>query len=152
MSAYTVYIVDDEKDILELVSEYLTQKGYSVKTFENGESFLKEFEKSEPDIVILDIMLPDIDGYEICKRIRKNSEVPIIMLSAKGEELDKVLGLELGSDDYIPKPFSLSELEARIKKILRRINKSPIKQDNVIETFGIKVDFNQRNVFIMAHI
>ncbi|ACM60845.1 DNA-binding response OmpR family regulator [Caldicellulosiruptor bescii] len=147
MSAYTVYIVDDEKDILELVSEYLTQKGYSVKTFENGESFLKEFEKSEPDIVILDIMLPDIDGYEICKRIRKNSEVPIIMLSAKGEELDKVLGLELGSDDYIPKPFSLSELEARIKKILRRINKSPIKQDNVIETFGIKVDFNQRNVF-----
>lgn len=152
MSAYTVYIVDDEKDILELVSEYLTQKGYSVKTFENGESFLKEFEKSEPDIVILDIMLPDIDGYEICKRIRKNSEVPIIMLSAKGEELDKVLGLELGSDDYIPKPFSLSELEARIKKILRRVNKSPIKQDNVIEMFGIKVDFNQRNVFIMAHI
>lgn len=147
MSAYTVYIVDDEKDILELVSEYLTQKGYAVKTFENGDSFLKEFEKSEPDIVILDIMLPDIDGYEICKRIRKNSEVPIIMLSAKGEELDKVLGLELGSDDYISKPFSLSELEARIKKVLRRVNKSPVKQENIIEVFGIKVDFNQRNVF-----
>jgi len=120
MPVYTVYVVDDEKDILELVSEYLTQKGYAVRTFESGESFLGEFEKSEPDIVILDIMLPDIDGYEICKRIRKNSDVPIIMLSAKGEELDKVLGLELGSDDYISKPFSLSELEARIKKILRR--------------------------------
>jgi len=116
MPVYTVYVVDDEKDILELVSEYLTQKGYAVRTFESGESFLGEFEKSEPDIVILDIMLPDIDGYEICKRIRKNSDVPIIMLSAKGEELDKVLGLELGSDDYISKPFSLSELEARIKK------------------------------------
>ncbi|BCS80829.1 response regulator transcription factor [Anaerocellum diazotrophicum] len=147
MSAYTVFVVDDEKDILELICEYLTQKGYAVKIFENGESFLREFEKSEPDIVILDIMLPDIDGYEICKRIRKNSEVPIIMLSAKGEELDKVLGLELGSDDYISKPFSLSELEARIKKILRRVNKGSIKQDNVIETFGIKVDFNQRNIF-----
>lgn len=146
MSEYTVYVVDDEKDILELISEYLIKKGYFVKTFEEGENFLKEFERNQPDIVILDIMLPDIDGYEICKKIRKNSDVPIIMLSARGEELDKVLGLELGSDDYISKPFSLSELEARIKKILRRVNKSSVRQDNAIEIFGIKVDFNQKSV------
>ncbi|WAM32415.1 response regulator [Caldicellulosiruptor naganoensis] len=116
MSRYLIYVVDDEKDILNIISEYLSSKGYLVKTFEDAVSFLKEFEKNEPDIVVLDIMLPDIDGYEVCKEIRKRSNVPIIMLSAKGEELDKVLGLELGSDDYISKPFSLLELEARIKK------------------------------------
>ncbi|AZT89993.1 response regulator transcription factor [Caldicellulosiruptor changbaiensis] len=147
MSRYLVYVVDDEKDILDIIYQYLISRGYEVKTFEDASSFLKEFEENEPDIVILDIMLPDIDGYELCKKIRKSSNVPIIMLSAKGEEFDKVLGLELGSDDYISKPFSLLELEARIKKILRRVGKDTLKVDNVLEFFGIKVDLNQKSVF-----
>lgn len=147
MVKYLIYIVDDEKDILDVISQYLISKGYEVKTFEDASSFLKEFEKNEPDVIILDIMLPDIDGYELCKKIRKSSNVPIIMLSAKGDEFDKVLGLELGSDDYISKPFSLLELEARIKKILRRTGRDLTKPNNILEFCGIKIDLNQRSVF-----
>lgn len=142
-----IYVVDDEKDILNIISEYLTSRGFEIKTFENASSFFNEFEKSKPDVIILDIMLPDMDGYEICKQIRKESDVPIIMLSAKDEELDKVLGLELGSDDYISKPFSLAELEARIKKILRRIGKDSYKKENILEYMGIKIDLNQKTIF-----
>ncbi|WAM34637.1 response regulator transcription factor [Caldicellulosiruptor morganii] len=147
MPRYLIYVVDDERDILNIIYEYLSNRGYEVKTFEDAASFFKEFEKNQPDVIILDIMLPDMDGYEICRQIRKMSNIPIIMLSAKGEELDKVLGLELGSDDYISKPFSLLELEARIKKVLRRVGKEAFREGNILEFFGIRVDLNQRIVF-----
>ncbi|WIF95785.1 response regulator transcription factor [Caminicella sporogenes] len=124
-----VMIVDDDKNIAELIDVYLKKEGYETKKFYNGKEALKEFERFAPDLVILDIMLTEIDGYEICREIRKISNIPIIMLTAKGETFDKVLGLELGADDYIVKPFDAKELLARIKAVLRRYNSK--HSDNV---------------------
>ncbi|WP_434565202.1 response regulator [Thermoanaerobacterium thermosaccharolyticum] len=109
-----IYVVDDDKNISELVSMYIRKEGYSVKTFDNAEDVLNNFNRDKPDMLILDIMLPGTDVYELCKKVRKISDVPIIMVSAKDEDLDKLLGLELGSVDYIAKPFSPRELIARI--------------------------------------
>lgn len=115
-----IYAVDDEENILEIIEYNLSKNGYEVKGFKNGSSFMDFFNAKKPDLVILDLMLPDCDGYDICKRIREKSDVPIIILSARGEEFDKVLGLELGADDYISKPFGIRELLARVKNILKR--------------------------------
>lgn len=147
MHKYLIYAVDDEKDILDIIEEYMTKKGFDIMTFQNAHSFFEQFDRLKPDVVILDIMLPDMDGYEICRRIRKSSDVPIIMLSAKDDELDKVVGLELGSDDYISKPFSLAELEARVKRILRRVDKESFKKENILDFMGIRIDFNQKTAF-----
>ena len=117
-----IYVVDDEVNILEILTYNLEKEGYTVKSFQNGKNFLRQFEEGKPDLVILDLMLPDIDGFDICKTIKSNTDVPIIILSAKGEELDKVLGLELGADDYIVKPFGIRELIARVKNILKRVS------------------------------
>lgn len=113
-------IVDDDENIAELISLYLNKEGYETKEFYNGAEALKEFSNFTPDLIILDIMLPEMDGYEVCTDIRKKSSIPIIMLTAKGETFDKVLGLELGADDYIVKPFESKELLARVKAVLRR--------------------------------
>ena len=113
-------IVDDDENIAELISLYLNKEGYETKEFYNGAEALKEFSNFTPDLIILDIMLPETDGYEVCTDIRKKSSIPIIMLTAKGETFDKVLGLELGADDYIVKPFESKELLARVKAVLRR--------------------------------
>lgn len=115
-----IYVVDDEESILEIISLHLTKNGFKVKTYATGTDLLQAFQKKEPDLLILDLMLPDMDGLEICKKIKRESDVPIIILSAKSEELDKVLGLELGADDYMIKPFGVKELVARIKSVLRR--------------------------------
>jgi len=115
-----IYVVDDEKNILEIIEYNLSKNGYEVKGFKNGSSFMDFFNAKKPDLVILDLMLPDCDGYDICKKIREGSDVPIIILSARSEEFDKVLGLELGADDYISKPFGIRELLARVKNILKR--------------------------------
>ncbi|MCL5072896.1 MAG: response regulator transcription factor [Actinobacteria bacterium] len=115
-----IYIVDDEENIREILSYNLEKNGYDVRSFENGVDFLNFYKSKKPDLVILDLMLPDIDGYEICREIRSKSKIPVIILSAKGEELDKVLGLELGADDYIVKPFGVRELLARVKNIFKR--------------------------------
>lgn len=115
-----ILIVDDDTNIAELISLYLTKECYETQMVEDGESALKAFKDFVPDLVLLDLMLPGIDGYEVCKEIRKTSNTPIIMLSAKGEIFDKVLGLELGADDYIIKPFDSKELVARVKAVLRR--------------------------------
>lgn len=120
-----VYIVDDEPDISELVAVNLEKSGFSTLQFEKGETFFQKLVDDLPDLIILDIMLPDSDGFEICKQLKSNeqySHIPIIMLSAKGAELEKVLGLEIGADDYVTKPFSPRELVARVKAILRREN------------------------------
>lgn len=115
-----ILIVDDDSNISELISLYLTKECFETKIVEDGEEALKEFKKFVPDLVLLDLMLPGIDGYEVCRELRKTASTPIIMLSAKGEIFDKVLGLELGADDYIIKPFDSKELVARVKAVLRR--------------------------------
>lgn len=115
-----ILIVDDDENIAELISLYLTKECYDTKTVGDGEAALSAFRSYNPNLILLDLMLPGMDGYEICKEIRKTSSVPIIMLSAKGEVFDKVLGLELGADDYIIKPFDTKELVARVKAVLRR--------------------------------
>lgn len=115
-----IMIVDDDNNIAELISLYLTKECFETKIAEDGETAIKLFEEFQPDMVLLDLMLPGIDGYQVCRELRKTSQVPIIMLSAKGEVFDKVLGLELGADDYMIKPFDSKELVARVKAVLRR--------------------------------
>jgi DNA-binding response OmpR family regulator len=115
-----VLIVDDDGNIAELISLYLTKECFDTQIAEDGEEALVKFKEFGPDIILLDLMLPGIDGYEVCRELRKTSQVPIIMLSAKGEVFDKVLGLELGADDYMVKPFDSKELVARVKAVLRR--------------------------------
>lgn len=115
-----ILIVDDDVNIAELISLYLTKECYETKLVHDGESALHEFDSFQPNLILLDLMLPGIDGYHVCREIRQKSSVPIIMLSAKGEIFDKVLGLELGADDYIIKPFDSKELIARVKAVLRR--------------------------------
>jgi two-component system alkaline phosphatase synthesis response regulator PhoP len=119
-----IFIVEDEENILEIISYNLEKNGYKVKGFIKGKDFLNYFERKKPDMVILDLMLPDMDGFDICRDIKNKSNVPVIILSAKGEELDKVLGLELGADDYIVKPFSIREFLARIKNVFKRTDLS----------------------------
>lgn len=120
-----ILIVDDDNNIAELISLYLTKECYDTKIVNDGEEALTAFEQYNPNMILLDLMLPGIDGYQVCREIRAKSNVPIIMLSAKGEIFDKVLGLELGADDYIMKPFDSKELVARVKAVLRRFQ--PIK-------------------------
>jgi len=115
-----ILIVDDDESIAELISLYLTKECFETKMVYNGEDALEEFEPFAPNLILLDLMLPGMDGYEVCREIRSRSSVPIIMLSAKGEVFDKVLGLELGADDYIIKPFDSKEMVARVKAVLRR--------------------------------
>jgi len=126
--AKTIYIVDDEENILEIIEYNLQKNGYDVKGFGDGRSLLDYFKTKKPDLVILDLMLPDIDGFDICKEIKEKTDVPVIILSAKSEEFDKVLGLELGADDYMVKPFGIRELIARVKNILKRTNNYDISR------------------------
>ena len=119
-SKQKILIVDDDNNIAELISLYLTKECFETKIVNDGEQALKEFDSFHPDLLLLDLMLPGIDGYQVCRELRHTSDVPIIMLSAKGETFDKVLGLELGADDYIIKPFDAKELVARVRAVLRR--------------------------------
>ena len=120
-----VLIVDDDANIAELISLYLIKECYETKIVYDGEEALKVFPVFHPNIILLDLMLPGIDGYQVCRELRASSQVPIIMLSAKGEIFDKVLGLELGADDYMIKPFDSKELVARVKAVLRRYQTAP---------------------------
>ncbi len=115
-----ILIVDDEKNIVELIRLYLEKEGFKTVCAYNGTAALEAFNKESPELIILDIMLPEIDGFQVCKEIRKSSDTPIIMLTAKSDTFDKVWGLELGADDYITKPFEAKELLARVKAVLRR--------------------------------
>ena len=123
-----ILIVDDDENIAELISLYLTKECFETLIVHDGESALREFALFKPHLIILDLMLPGIDGYEVCREIRKTDNTPIIMLSAKGETFDKVLGLELGADDYMIKPFDSKELTARVKAVLRRFTNTPEKE------------------------
>lgn len=120
MAKQKILIVDDDNNIAELISLYLMKECFDTMIVEDGEKALEQFGQFQPNLILLDLMLPGIDGYQVCREIRRTSNVPIIMLSAKGEVFDKVLGLELGADDYIIKPFDSNELVARVKAVLRR--------------------------------
>ena len=131
VSKQKILIVDDDNNIAELIALYLTKECFETKIVNDGEEALKEFASFHPDLIILDLMLPGIDGYQVCREIRHTSDVPIIMLSAKGETFDKVLGLELGADDYMIKPFDSKELVARVRAVLRRFQvKQPAVSSN----------------------
>lgn len=120
-----IYVVDDEKDIREIVRSYLEKEGFLVDEFENGEEALSAANLGMPDMFIIDIMMPGMSGFELCNEIRKKANTPIIIVSARDEELDRILGIEMGADDYIPKPFSPREMVARVRAVFRRIDGIP---------------------------
>ena len=126
----TVLVVEDEENLLEALRYNLEREGYAVNTAIDGEQALLSARDSAPDLVILDVMLPQLDGFEICRILRRRSDVPILMLTARGEEIDRVVGLELGADDYVTKPFSIRELMARVRNLLRRSHRAPSASDD----------------------
>lgn len=149
-----ILIVDDDENIAELISLYLTKECFDTMMVYDGEEALAAFESYQPGLILLDLMLPGIDGYQVCREIRTRSSVPIIMLSAKGEVFDKVLGLELGADDYIMKPFDSKELVARVKAVLRRFQNSrePVSstgsRGKCVEYPGIVINLTNYSVIV----
>lgn len=143
----TILVVDDEPNILELAKLYIEQEGYRVEGVGNGNDALSKLDTAKPALVVLDLMLPDIDGFEVCRQIRKKSDVPILMLTARKEDIDKIVGLELGADDYLTKPFNPRELVARIKAILRRYQ-AGLRPGQAIEVGNLRIDSSQREVTI----
>lgn len=129
MTNAKILIADDDKNICELLRIYLEKEGFAVVLAGNGEEALLKFDEEEPDILLLDVMMPKLDGWQVCRELRKKSECPIIMITAKGETFDKVLGLELGADDYVVKPFEPKEIVARVKAVLRRTGKASAEND-----------------------
>ncbi|HAS37323.1 MAG TPA: DNA-binding response regulator, partial [Ruminococcaceae bacterium] len=170
MATEKILVVDDDTNICELLRLYLEKEGYSVTIANSGMQAVKLFAEHQPDLMLLDIMLPELDGWQVCREVRKYSNKPIIMLTAKGETFDKVLGLELGADDYITKPFEAKEVLARIKAVLRRTSnasapeaESNIKQvsyDNLsinltnyeLRVKGEKVDAPPKELELLYHL
>ncbi len=130
MNKQKILIVDDDVNIAELISLYLTKECFDTRIVHDGEMALEVYDSYEPNLILLDLMLPGIDGYQVCREIRAKANTPIIMLSAKGEVFDKVLGLELGADDYLLKPFDTKELVARVKAVLRRYQPAPAPSES----------------------
>ena len=166
MSTGKIMIVDDDLNICELLRLYIEKEGFSVVTVNDGETAVKTFEKEKPDLILLDIMLPKLDGWQVCREIRKTSQCPIIMLTAKGEVFDKVLGLELGADDYMVKPFEAKEVIARIRAVLRRSGKTeepPVKEvkwdklsinltNYELKVDGVQVDTPPKEMELLYHL
>ncbi|MFC4768013.1 response regulator transcription factor [Effusibacillus consociatus] len=147
----TIFIVDDDEKVREIIERYLQAEGYQVRTFGRAQPALEAWKQGEPDMFIIDIMMPGIDGYELCRKIRSESMVPIIMVSAKDEEVDKIVGFEMGSDDYLSKPFSPRELVARVKTMFRRINslqseRTEESKQQVIRFEDLALHLDQRRV------
>ena len=166
MSTGKIMIVDDDLNICELLRLYIEKEGFSVVTVNDGETAVKTFEKEKPDLILLDLMLPKLDGWQVCREIRKTSQCPIIMLTAKGEVFDKVLGLELGADDYMVKPFEAKEVIARIRAVLRRSGKTeepPVKEvrwdklsinltNYELKVDGVQVDTPPKEMELLYHL
>lgn len=153
-SKQKIMIVDDDNNIAELISLYLTKECFETLIVNDGEDALKKYREFEPNLILLDLMLPGIDGYQVCREVRANSQIPIIMLSAKGEVFDKVLGLELGADDYMIKPFDSKELVARVKAVLRRYQQPIVKEDSKLPPDSKVVEYkdlviNQTNYSVV---
>ncbi len=149
-----ILIVDDDNNIAELISLYLVKECFETKICNDGESAINTFDTFEPNLVLLDLMLPGIDGYQVCREIRTKSQVPIIMLSAKGEVFDKVLGLEMGADDYMEKPFDSKELVARVKAVLRRYKpqtqEAAPSDDKVVRYPDLEINMTNYSVTYMG--
>jgi DNA-binding response OmpR family regulator len=142
--ASTILIIDDDEKLNRLLTDFLSEFGFKTLTAAHPEDGLKKLSRKSPDLVILDVMLPGMDGFEVCKTIRQHSSVPIIMLTARGELMDKVVGLELGADDYLPKPFEPRELVARIHSVLRRTPKNDKTQPQSFDR--LKIDYSRHTV------
>src|SRR5215470_9740446 len=125
MTTETILVVDDEQNIIELATMYLEQEGYRVVSARDGQAALDRLKNDRPALMVLDLMLPKVDGWEVCRKIRADSDLPIIMLTARDDDVDKIVGLELGADDYMTKPFNPRELLARVKAVLRRYKAEP---------------------------
>lgn len=143
-----VLIVDDDTNICELLRLYLEKEGYSTVIANDGEEAIEAFKNNSPDIILLDVMLPKLDGWQVCREIRKTSQVPIIMLTAKGETFDKVFGLELGADDYVTKPFESKEVVARIKAVMRRGVKAPENTDKVVKYDKLVINLTNYELWV----
>jgi DNA-binding response OmpR family regulator len=148
MAGEQILVVDDEANIIDLVRLYLERDGFRVEAAADGAQALEKIRGLNPDLVILDIMLPEIDGFEVCRRVRNDSDVPIIMLTARDEDIDKIVGLELGADDYLTKPFNPRELAARVKAILRRTERSPHTDTRPVVIGDVTIDPARREVSI----
>ena len=150
MTGKTILVVDDEPHIIELVKLYLKGENYNVVTAFTGPDALAQFAAARPSLVVLDLMLPELDGWEVCRRIRRESDIPIIMLTARSDDVDKIVGLELGADDYLAKPFNPRELVARIKAVLRRsANEHPAPNGRPVMEFGnTRVDLDRHEVTV----
>ena len=146
--AQTVLVVEDEASIASFVSLYLKNAGFSVMAVSNGSDALAQVEAEQPALIVLDLMLPDIDGIEICRRIRQRRDIPILMLTARDEDIDKIIGLEVGADDYMTKPFNPRELVARVKSILRRSTPAERKESAQIRHGDLLIDSGRREVFV----
>ena len=140
MSMGKILVVDDDINICELLRLYIEKEGYEVVIANDGGQAVTKFKTEKPDLIMLDIMLPVLDGWQVCREVRKTSQCPIIMLTAKGEVFDKVLGLELGADDYVVKPFETKEIVARIKAVLRRVKDQVVPAGDVIEKKEVSYD------------
>lgn len=145
-----LFVVDDDMDIRILLKKYLTKEEYRVSDFSNAQDALAEVFRLKPDLVILDVSMPGMDGIELCKEIRKKLEIPIIFLSARSEEMDRIIGLEVGGDDYLTKPFSPRELMVRIKNIFRRIDgvSNRMEKSEVLRSGNLSVDIHRRYAFV----
>lgn len=163
---YKILIVDDDVNICELLRLYLEKEGYETLVANDGENAVEMVQKQTPDLILLDIMLPKLDGWQVCREIRKFSEIPIIMITAKGEVFDKILGLELGADDYVTKPFEMKEIVARVKAVLRRSSDKIKKQieevkfdklrvnltNYELEVDGIQIDTPPKELELIYHL
>jgi len=143
----TILVVDDEKNIVQLARLYLDKEGFQVESAFDGEQALEKFKTVRPDLVILDIMMPGMDGLSVAKELRKTSNIPIIILTARGDDVDRIVGLELGADDYVTKPFNPRELVARVKAVLRRARQEE-STEPVLEADGLRLDVARREVTI----
>jgi DNA-binding response OmpR family regulator len=149
MSMGKILVVDDERNIVELVTLYARQAGYEVLPAYDGATALEVAEREHLDIIVLDLMLPKLDGWDVCRRLRQKSDVPIIMLTARSDDVDKIVGLELGADDYLTKPFNPRELMSRIKAILRRTSRNNAPADAAVLQLGqLQIDPNKREVLL----
>ncbi|MGE7184529.1 response regulator transcription factor [Peribacillus sp. NPDC006672] len=150
MHVYTILVVDDEEDMRNLVEMYLLNSGYRCLQAANGKEAISMVETQEVDLILLDIMMPGMDGFSVCEKIRENWEIPVIFVSAKGEEWDKVKGLKLGGDDYIVKPFNPGELVARVEAVLRRTGKLSLKEEDQNHVGFGKISLNLRSRTVLV--
>jgi len=141
-------IADDNRQITSILEEYAKNEGFDVKIALNGREALKIFEKYNPDIILLDVMMPEMDGFEVCREIRKQSNVPIIMITARGEDFERIMGLDIGADDYIVKPFSPAEVMARVRAIMRRIMIDDKKETQIFSCDNLRININDYIVTI----